>query len=340
VAATAVRHRSVSVAHDSSWIAPAATFVAAQYLAALFVSAVVRAPEMPPTVSYMIFAAVVSFICGLFLFLKRLWQLWAEGEEEPIERLSSETNGSAVICYLLGFQLIALQIGALTWLKQMLPYVVPFWADPLLAAADRIVLRTDAWRIIPISLVHPLDVLYPFWGPVKFAVLIFMLALPSSRVKSRALLAYFMTVGLLGVIGQYALSSAGPVFYGQVVGRADFAGLIERNAHHAPLVGVMTSYLWSDYIHHSSVIGAGISAMPSMHVATTTWTALAVQTLWPRSRVLAWLWWAVIFLGSIALGWHYFIDSLFAGVGAFGCWKMAPLFLWKRQLNPAIPDRL
>jgi hypothetical protein len=328
VASTAVDLRSGSAPRDSRWIVPAAAFVAAQYIAALIISAVIRPPESPPTASYMLVAAVISCGCGLFFFLKRLRELWLEDEDRPIHRLLVETDLSAVLTYLMGFQLIALQIGALTWLKQMLPYIVPFWADPALARIDRAIVRTDAWRLIPTTLVHPLDLLYPFWAPVKFSVLIFILALPASSRKSQALLSYFLTVGLLGVIGQYLLSSAGPVFYFQVVGKPDFMELLQRNAVHAPFVGVTAGYLWHDYIDHSSVIGSGISAMPSMHVATTTWTALAIRALWPRIRLLGLIWWTIIFLGSIALGWHYFVDSVCATLGALACWKLSSRFFW------------
>ena len=53
--------------------------------------------------------------------------MWARGEAQPAQRLIAETDHAAVVAYLVGFQLVALQIAALTWLKEMLPLIAPFW---------------------------------------------------------------------------------------------------------------------------------------------------------------------------------------------------------------------
>jgi membrane-associated phospholipid phosphatase len=312
---------------DSQWLVPAAILLVVQHTAAWIISFAVQFPARPPTISYMLAAAVLSLASGLVLFLGKLWRLWNTGEEHPIERLRIDTDWPAVATYFVGFQFVALQIAALTWLKEMIPYVLPYWADPTLAAADRALLGTDAWRLVPNALVRPLDFLYPWWAAVKSLALILMLSLPASQLKSRALLSYFLNVGLIAVIGEYVLASGGPIFYDQLVGGHHFAELTARTRQYAPIASLGSHYLWTVYVSHDGAIASGISAMPSMHVATTVWTALVLSRLWPRFRYLIWSWWVIILAGSVALGWHYLMDGVVASIGGVLCWHLAPYIL-------------
>jgi len=224
----------------------------------------------------------------------------------------------------------------LTWLKEMLPFVTPFWADPMLASLERSILTIDAWRLVPEVLVRPLDAIYPSWAPAKFLALLLMLCLPASKLKARALLAYFLTLGLMGVTGQYLFSSVGPIFYDRIVGGDHFAPLTARIHEHAPVAGAASSYLWNSFVTREPGIGAGISAMPSIHVATTAWMALALSTAWPKARALVWGFWLAIFVGSFALGWHYVLDSAVGTIGAIACWKLAAWYL-QSNAKPSHP---
>jgi hypothetical protein len=237
--------------------------------------------------------------------------------------LVREADRTAVASYVLGFQLVTLQMGALTWLKDMLPAVIPYWADPALASLDRAILGTDAWRLIPEWLTRPFDIIYVTWAPVDTIALLAILCLKPSPIKARAMLAYFLIVGLMGVCGQYLFSSVGPVFYDALFGGNRFADLVARNDAHAPFVQLGVDMLWTSYSGHTDQIGNGISAMPSIHVATTAWIALSLSALWPKLRVPAWGYWLAIFIGSFALGWHYLLDGVAGTVGALSCWALA-----------------
>jgi hypothetical protein len=281
----------------------------------------------PTTLKYMAVAAVISLVGGSIILLPKLFRLWREGEAKPIARLSREADWGKVGTYLLGFQLFALQMGALTWLKQMLPAIIPFWADRPLALLDRAILGTDAWRLVPAALIHSLDVIYVFWSPITTLAINGILCLRASRTKSQAILSYFLIVGFVGVSGQYLLSSAGPVFYDRLFSGNHFTGLSARVAANAPVVNRTVDYLWSSYARHVDQIGGGISAMPSLHVAVSAWFAIAVTSLWPKFRVPAWVFWLIMFIGSFGLGWHYFLDGVVGTLGAIACWTAAGKFL-------------
>jgi hypothetical protein len=275
----------------------------------------------------MAIALVISLVGGSILALPKVWGLWREGEAKPIARMVREADVNAVAIYLAGFQLFALQMGALTWLKEMLPVAVPFWADPPLASLDRAILGTDAWRLVPLSLMHPLDVIYVTWAPITTIAINVLLCMKPSQAKARAILSYFLIVGLMGVCGQYLLSSAGPVFYDQLFGGDRFGDLMARIDADAAVVRRTCDYLWKTYTEHADQIGAGISAMPSIHVAVAAWLAIVLSSLWPKARLPAWAFWLAMFVGSFALGWHYFLDGAVGTLGAFACWSAAGKFL-------------
>ena len=67
----------------------------------------------------------------------------------------------------------------------------------------------------------------------------------------------------------------------------------------------------------------GISAMPSMHVASTVMMTLYAFSV---SRIWGWVmtaFTAVILVGSVQLGWHYAIDGYVSIVVALGCYWVA-----------------
>ena len=67
--------------------------------------------------------------------------------------------------------------------------------------------------------------------------------------------------------------------------------------------------------------GSGVSAMPSMHIATATICLLAARgTRWLFLAVLFWL---LTFVGSVYLGYHYAVDAPVAAAVAMLCWIAA-----------------
>jgi hypothetical protein len=142
--------------------------------------------------------------------------------------------------------------------------------------------------------------------PVKLITLTMVILSPLSAHRARALLSYFLIMAM-GSLGQYLLPSAGPVFYARL-------GLGNRfdELPIEPWVATARDYLWADYIHPHGEIGAGISAMPSMHVAIALWVTLILRSYSRRLQWLGWIWFVTIFIGSIHLGWHYALDSVAA----------------------------
>jgi membrane-associated phospholipid phosphatase len=73
-----------------------------------------------------------------------------------------------------------------------------------------------------------------------------------------------------------------------------------------------SGYLYASYQTGDSAMGTGISAMPSMHLAIVTLNACMLTSLNRHVGVLAWIYVALIQLGSVYLGWHYALDGYFS----------------------------
>jgi hypothetical protein len=71
-----------------------------------------------------------------------------------------------------------------------------------------------------------------------------------------------------------------------------------------------------------NALGAGISAMPSLHVGIAVFAVFVAfrQTprMWMRAIALAYA--TVIYVGSIHLGWHYALDGIVGGAGVALIW--------------------
>jgi hypothetical protein len=150
--------------------------------------------------------------------------------------------------------------------------------------------------------------------------------------RNRFFLSYMIIWIVGGGILAVLFSSAGPCYFGELGISPDpyaplMAYLNEANTH-LPIWALNTQdMLWS-FRAEGSAFG-GISAMPSMHNATALLFILASaqRPLWVR-RVLT-VHAALIFLGSIHLGWHYAIDGYVAWIVAFAVWKaMGPVSRW------------
>jgi hypothetical protein len=305
-----------------SWAVPAAIIVGVEYSFALVVGARVGFRYQIPFATYFIVGATVAAAAGTVVLATRLFVYFRECEAHPTRRLLAELP--SFYGFAVGVMLVTAQMAALSWTKIMLPIASPFWADPLLANLDHTILRVEPWRVAEavFGWAAPLiDRAYVTWAPIKLATLTILLALPETRTKSRALIAYFAIMAS-AAIGQYLLSSGGPVFYARLGFGDRFADLPME-----PWVATTTAYLWHDYLNAGGDIGGGISAMPSLHVAMALWVALVVRAYVPRLAVLGFAYFSAILIGSVLLGWHYAVDGIAAIAIAAVVWRLAGKFV-------------
>lgn len=170
-----------------------------------------------------------------------------------------------------------------------------------------------------------LNVLYNLWIFLLFSILIWQAFTLERRTRMRFLISFVLTWILGGVVLATWLSSVGPCFWGGLLGEPDpYAPLMDHlyGVHgqtHLWAIDVQQQ-LWAAYQTQSIETVAGISAMPSMHVATSTLFALLG---WARHRALGvalTIFALFIGVGSVHLGWHYAVDGYVGAAVAGGIW--------------------
>lgn len=223
--------------------------------------------------------------------------------------------------------LIGLGASLFLPIKYAIPRIVPFWLDQPLASMERRPSGTDPWllldRLIGWAAV-PIDWLYATWLPTQSLVLFCVILAQPSAVKTRALIAYVLGWFVLGIVAALALSSAGPLFYDRIFGGSDFAGLLETLHRHGAVLALAESdAMWSSLSSGRPTMVAGISAMPSIHVAISAWMVLTARAMAPRATPWAAAYTALIWVGSVELGWHYVADGLAGVIGIVVIWMSA-----------------
>jgi hypothetical protein len=226
-------------------------------------------------------------------------------------------RGGLRLVFVMG--VFCLGATAFTTFKLAIPHIVPFYADPFLAQADAWLHGGDpgafAHAIVPGWAQYPLGYLYgPVWFVLWFGLLAFVALHEDAGLRQRYFWSMSLTICLIGSVLAIAFSSVGPVFYDEFIDPARFAGLMTSIKQSAigDYMAEASGYLYASYRTGDSAMGTGISAMPSMHLAIVTLNACMLTSLNRHVGVLAWIYVALIQLGSVYLGWHYALDGYFS----------------------------
>jgi hypothetical protein len=232
--------------------------------------------------------------------------------------------------------LFAVLMASFNAFKQMVLPIAGYGFDPLLAQADRLLFfGQDGWRVThailgSVDATVVIDRFYHGWFVPMALGVILCAWLPARtyRLRTQYLLSYTGVWIIIGSVLAFLLPSAGPCFYTQLVGNsAEFNALTLRLAEIQATSGEPLMALRNQEVllraHGSDhlVVGGGISAMPSVHNGLAVLFALAAwQVNRPLGVVLA-AYAAVIWVGSVHLGWHYALDGVVAAVLTLGIWK-------------------
>ena len=304
------------------------------------------------TVTALVLAASIGHVTGVngsLVFLPYIgaWSsltliailLWAfcdvakmakAGVDRPLQRLSATIVDQQKLV-LLPAMIFPIFIGAYTWAKCSIPFVVGYPWERYWADVDVALLGSDGWRILHAVFPDSYASGWTFFYAVVWGLALGICgSLISAFAGHRFTATFFTSMMLSWLIGglglAYLISAAGPVF----AHLAD-PSLAERFAplrqHLLATLGpddiVMTSQRYLAAGMHSKLAlkGGGVSAMPSMHIATATIFVLAAGRSWWLVPAAAF--WVLTFFGSIYLGYHYAIDAPVAALVATCCWFAA-----------------
>lgn len=243
------------------------------------------------------------------------------------EKFASRGRGMLLI---LGVLIVS--ATAFTALKHEYSNWLPFFADTLLADLDEAMHGGQPWRIaravFPPSAEPVLFTLYlQMWFVQLLGMIVLAAFLEDERTRVGYLFAFAVTIIVLGTVVRIGGSSAGPIFYDRLFGGDRYADLLIALQSTDGGRGVLTvaDYLYRSYAADRTVLGTGISAMPSLHVAVAVLNALFVSSLSRFWGAGYWLYAAAIMFGSVYFGWHYALDGYVSIAFVLLAWRFRHL---------------
>ncbi len=272
-------------------------------------------------VSIMLFLIFVGWRVYSLILFERPARLTLALIRDIRQRLFTRPQIVAALPVFFGFVFF---MAAFSTMKAMIPAVNPYVWDKSFMAMDRVLHGgLDPWRILQPVLGHAwitsfINIVYNMWFVAMFSVLYWQLFdLRRPQLRLRFFWTFFLCFIVNGSILAILLSSAGPCYYGLIVGGDNpFAAQMEYLhglAGHYPVWAVETQdRLWATYKSNQVGMGSGISAMPSVHVSIAFLMALLA---WQYGRRIRWffgIFAAMIMVGSVHLGWHYAVDGYLA----------------------------
>ena len=244
--------------------------------------------------------------------------------------------------------LVQLLFSVFTSFKVMIPRFLPFSWDADFERWDRALHFGFApWELLQPVIGSPwiteiISFNYQVWFFVLNGLMFWMaFSLRDRRLRMQFFLASLLIWSLLGNLLATLLSSAGPCYYPLVTGAADpYVPLFDylralSQEHYLPQLALQ-ELLWNDYQAGGVLQARGISAMPSMHVASAF---LLLLLGWRLGRAAGWLltiFFGLILVGSVHLGWHYALDGYLAIPLTWLLWHLAGRLL---DLDPLFRPR-
>lgn len=210
-------------------------------------------------------------------------------------------------------------------IKVSIPSIQPFYADSLFADWDRWLFGIDPWRITHALIGETgtlvIDRLYILWGVVILATFALTIFSKDRRFQIQGGISYLLVWIVLGNLMAIGMASVGPCFYDDFYGEDRFLPLMQTLGQYDTAAILIQDFLVNT--RDDAAIGAGISAMPSVHCAMTM---LIVILTWNRFGVgwqfaLATTYHIVILIGSVHLAWHYALDGILSTI-------LVPVLWW------------
>lgn len=232
----------------------------------------------------------------------------------------------------VGIVLMLMMMISFAQLKRLIPIIQPFsWGSSLMALDQTLHFGTDPWRIVDTVLGNPFVITgitgaYNFWLFLMYFSLIFAcFSMAKGAERMQYLVAFILTWAIGGNLIATVFSSAGPVYFERLGLGDHYAPLMAMLHQHAatqPLTATgVQEMLWSFYAAPDSL--SGISAFPSMHVASTVLMACYARAYDRRAGWVLMAFATVIMLGSVLLAWHYAVDGYVGAAVAIASWWVA-----------------
>ena len=305
-----------------------------------------RTGNMPDTgmiaeYGFYLICALWAGCCG-FAIIRLVWLAAVERERSPLgamagsfkkffadrERIANALNG---ICAFITFA------TAFSVLKGAIAILSPFAWDRDLAVLDRMLHfgrlpHEWLWWIVETPLALRLfNIAYNFWFVLLIASMFTVaVARRDTGLRHQYMMSLMLVWGIGGFLVAMGFSSAGPCYYSLLGLGGDYQPLmasLEAANRVYPIWAVSTQeMLWKGYTGVTAG-SIGISAFPSLHVATAVLFALYASRRSRLAGALLWAFAALIMVGSVVLGWHYAVDGYAGALISLAIWKLTGRWL-------------
>lgn len=282
------------------------------------------------------FVATAVFFGGFYL----LTALFRERPESPIgfarAFLRHHASWERLTRHVPLMLLVSLFLPAFSGIKGSMSQFATYGWDDFWINTDRTIHGMDAWQLIHPVVGYPLvtfilSMLYLIWLPLLLIALIYFSFLTKRpELRAQFLLTYFSCWALLGSLCAIAFASVGPCFVHTLIGRDDFMPLMQYLDYADskwPIWAIhIQDRLALQLAEGSRELGAGITAMPSMHVSMAFLYWLAARHV---NRWLGWVMFAYflsILVASVHLAYHYAVDGYISIILTFLIWKACGKF--------------
>ncbi len=257
--------------------------------------------------------------------------------QRPIHQMLADVRRIFFDLERIGVGLVSLVafmvfMGSFAYLKFAIPFVNPFSWDVTFAEWDRALhFGVDPYEIVLGLIGTPtvatgVNAAYHGWlFLMYFSVILACFSKENRATHYHYLIAFVIVWFVGGNVIATLLSSAGPVYYERLGFGSDFAPLTDTLKGYNEIGRIWAldvhEMLWEGYVADGRA--RGISAMPSMHVASSVLMMLYAYTYgrW-AGRIMA-VFAGVIMVGSVMLAWHYAIDGYLGALIAVVGWKLA-----------------
>lgn len=284
------------------------------------------------TVSLSIIVRMMASFIPLFLASMIIWRFSymaaVDRPAKPIIWLVQDFKKIILVDHLrllncfVAFIAILFFTAVFTYVKETIPKLNPFSWDVIFASLDqRIHGGVDPYVILQPVFANPavmriVDIAYSAWFLfIYFFTFIACMDRENPIRRNSFLIAFVLTWIFGGSLLATLFSSVGPIYFHDFGFGDQFLpikSMLMSIHEHRPLLAVEMQTM---------LLGTGgISAMPSMHLATS-WI-MAFQAF-RYSTKLGWVMVAfaiLIQIGSVVLGWHYAIDGYIGFLVAIACW--------------------
>lgn len=312
--------------------------VLAYWLGGLVIAQVAGLPAASTIVTYLpTYMVMMPFMILCLLAARAIIIMAVDRPTRPLTQLGHEMRTSLLTPERLAHavpMLAAMLVfgGTFTVVKAAIPVLAPFSWDQAFEQMDRWLHGGVApWELLQPLLgwpviTHAINWAYNFWFYFMSLIWVWQ-AFRQSDNRLRLQFFLSLTLGwiLLGNVVATWLSSAGPCYYGRIVGLPDpYAPLMSYlhdvdEIHKIWALGTQ-EMLWSNYQMRDVMVGSGISAMPSLHVAIATLFALVCWRVRRWLGIVMTIYAVIIMIGSVHLGWHYAVDGYLGAAGMIAIW--------------------